>query len=163
MMLPAGPLDPVLIFLATLSMMSAIIALESRQIVYGAVSLIVMFLGISAIFLYLGGLYLGVVQLGVYVGAIGVLILFAVILVGESRTPEPNVNRIIGATAAMIVLGSLLMGFTALQMLTPYQHAGISGLPQVASRLMRDYGLVIVALGSLLASTAFGSVIITRR
>ncbi len=163
MIFPPGPLDPIIIFLATLSVMSAIIALESRQIVYGAVSLIVMFLGISAIFLYLGGLYLGVVQLGVYVGAIGVLILFAVILVGESRTPEPNVNRIIGATAAMIVLGSLLVGFTALQMLPAPHHVGAQELSRIASRLMRDYGLVIVALGSLLASTAFGSVMITRR
>ena len=155
--------DPVLVFLAAVTIVSAILALESRQIVYGAVSLVVVFIGVSALFLYLGGLYLGVVQLGVYVGAIAVLILFAVILVGESRTPEPNINRIIGLTATIIVLGSLLVGIEALQAMASLAYPAAPPISSLAKTLVENYSLVLVLLSGLLASAAIGSVIITRR
>lgn len=158
-----GQPDPVLVFLASMTIASAIVALEARQVVYGAMSLILSFLGMSLIFLYLGGLYLGVVQIGVYIGAIAVLILFAVILIGEARTQETNVNRLVGVSGALIVLASLLVGFSVLPGLgASYRLVG-PGLEELSVMLIGEYGLALIIIGVMLATVATGAVIVTRR
>jgi NADH-quinone oxidoreductase subunit J len=155
--------DPVLVFLASMTIVSAVLAIESKQVVYGAVSLILSFLGMSLIFLYLGGIYLGVVQIGVYIGATAVLILFAVILVGEVKTPESNLNRILGVVAASIVLISLLVGFSALPNLGLSYKLVNSSIEELARELVTSYWLALITIGVMLATVALGAVIITRR
>jgi NADH:ubiquinone oxidoreductase subunit 6 (subunit J) len=90
------------------TVLTAIIALESRSLVYGAISLGGFFLGLALFFFYLGLFYLGIFQLLVYVGAVSVLILFAVMVVGEpSKKPLP------GRLGGFGFLGGLLLGLAA--------------------------------------------------
>src|SRR5579884_2635909 len=72
------------IILVIFSSVAAILSLESRSLVYGAVSLAIFFLGLS-LFFYLGLTYLAIFQVAVYVGAIAVLIMFTVMVVGEGQ------------------------------------------------------------------------------
>jgi NADH:ubiquinone oxidoreductase subunit 6 (subunit J) len=86
----------------------ALLALESRSLVYGAISLGGFFLGLSIFFFYLGLFYLAVFQLLVYVGAVSVLILFAVMVIGEPSKPSP-----VGRFGGFGFLGGLLLALAA--------------------------------------------------
>ncbi|HVP23498.1 MAG TPA: NADH-quinone oxidoreductase subunit J [Conexivisphaerales archaeon] len=86
----------------------ALLALESKSLVYGAVSLSGFFLGLSLFFFELGLLYLGVFQLLVYVGAVSVLILFAVMVIGHTPR-KPTVGRFGG----LGFLGGLFIALAA--------------------------------------------------
>src|SRR5579883_1856324 len=55
------------IILVIFSSVAAILSLESRSLVYGAVSLAIFFLGLSLFFFYLGLTYLAIFQVAVYV------------------------------------------------------------------------------------------------
>lgn len=99
-----------LIILAFTSLM-ALMALESKSLVYGATSLGGFFLGLSIFFFYLNLLYLAIFQLLVYVGAVSVLILFAVMVIGEPSKPPPR-----GRFGGFGFLGGLLLALAAVFM-----------------------------------------------
>lgn len=68
----------------------AILSVVSRDIVRAALALIISMFTVAAVYIMLNAQFLGVVQILVYVGAIGVLILFAVMLTKKTMGRENN-------------------------------------------------------------------------
>ncbi|MGH9909726.1 MAG: NADH-quinone oxidoreductase subunit J family protein, partial [Nitrososphaerales archaeon] len=73
--------DPGFIAVAVITVVSAIIALEFKEIIYGALALAVSLLGIAAFFVLLDANFVAMFQVAVYVGAIVVLVIFTIMLV----------------------------------------------------------------------------------
>jgi len=67
-------------FLAAITLVSVLVMLRSKEITHSVVYLATAFLTIAAMFVMLGAEFLALVQILVYVGAIVVLILFAIML-----------------------------------------------------------------------------------
>jgi len=67
-------------FLAAFTLASVLMMLRSKEITHSVVYLAAAFLSIAAMFVMLGAEFLALVQILVYVGAIVVLILFAIML-----------------------------------------------------------------------------------
>ncbi len=70
----------------------AVMVVSARDIVRAALSLILTMLAVAAVYIMLNAQFLGVVQVLVYIGAIGVLILFAVMLTKKSMGGDEDVN-----------------------------------------------------------------------
>ena len=64
---------------------SAIVALEAKEIVYGAIGLAGSLFGVATLFFFLNAPYVAVFQIAVYIGAVAVLILFTVMLVRQEK------------------------------------------------------------------------------
>ena len=77
--------DAIFYGVAVLTIGSAIISLESKELIYGAIALAISMLGIAGFFLLLDAPFVAMFQIAVYVGAVAVLVIFAVMLV---RTQE---------------------------------------------------------------------------
>ena len=73
--------DPIFIAIAVMTIGSAIVALESRELVYGAIALAISMLGVAGFFLILDSPFVAMFQITVYVGAVAVLVIFTVMLV----------------------------------------------------------------------------------
>ena len=73
--------DVALLIIAVLTITAAIAAIEAQEIVYGAVSLAGMFLGIAGLFVLLDAAYAAMFQITVYVGAVAVLVFFTIMVV----------------------------------------------------------------------------------
>ena len=89
---------------------AAILAIEARDLVYGAAALGIAFLGVAGLFFLLDAAYVGWFQIAVYIGAVVVLILFTVMLVGPKKGETPLGLKRVSLLAAMLV--SLLLGMT---------------------------------------------------
>ena len=89
---------------ATLAVASAIAMLFMRSAVHSALMLIVNFFCIAVFFLTLGSAFLFVVQIIVYAGAIMVLFLFVIMLLGVDRQEDLH-ERIPGQRWIAILLG----------------------------------------------------------
>jgi NADH-quinone oxidoreductase subunit J len=99
------PLDNVVFWVfAPISVGSAIAMLFQRNAVHAALLLIVNFFTIAVFFLILGAPFLFAVQIIVYAGAIMVLFLFVIMLLGVDRD-ESLIERIRGQRTAAIALG----------------------------------------------------------
>src|SRR6266436_10322784 len=110
--------DLTFLALATVTVASAILALEARDLVYGAAALGISFLGVAGLFFLLDAAYIGVFQIAVYIGAVVILILFTVMLVGpakgEGSTEFRRTALFIGILVAMMLgVGGALASPTA--------------------------------------------------
>ena len=90
------PLDNVIFWVfAPISVASAIVMLTRRNAVHAALFLIVNFFTIAVMYLLLDAPFLFAVQIIVYAGAIMVLFLFVIMLLGVDRTEAPG-ERLFG-------------------------------------------------------------------
>src|ERR671919_2628378 len=96
--------------LAILTIGSSIVALESRELVYGAIALAISMLGIAGFFLILDSPFVAMFQITVYVGAIAVLVIFTVMLVRTqalfSITEDKN-RKLAGIIFMLIFIGGI--------------------------------------------------------
>jgi NADH-quinone oxidoreductase subunit J len=100
------PLDHVVFWVfAPISVGSAIAMLFQRNAVHAALFLIVNFFTIAVFYLVLGASFLFAVQIIVYAGAIMVLFLFVIMLLGVDRE-ETLIERLRGQRTLAIVLGT---------------------------------------------------------
>jgi NADH-quinone oxidoreductase subunit J len=100
------PLDHVVFWVfAPISVGSAIAMLFQRNAVHAALFLIVNFFTIAVFYLVLGASFLFAVQIIVYAGAIMVLFLFVIMLLGVDRE-ESLVERLRGQRTLAVVLGA---------------------------------------------------------
>ena len=111
---------------AAIVLCGAVGVVISRNPVHSALSLVATLFGIAVLFLQLDAELLAAVQVIVYTGAIVVLILFVIMLLGVDReddlSTEPLVGqRILAGIAVAALFGSLVLVFVGVN-----QH-GLSG------------------------------------
>lgn len=66
----------------------SVLTVYSKNIVHSALYLLGTFAGVAALYIFLNAPFIGVAQILVYIGAVGVLILFAVMLTRRSIMEE---------------------------------------------------------------------------
>src|SRR3954452_13154827 len=96
--------------LALVTVVSAIAALSLRNLVHCALALAVTFAGLAGLYLRLDAQFVGFAQILVYVGAVAILIVFAILLTRGSGPPEASVfssNWFVGVAIALVVFGLL--------------------------------------------------------
>lgn len=80
-------------FISLVIILFSLLTIVSRDIVRAAISLIVSLFSVAGLYILLNAQFLGVVQILVYVGAVGVLIMFAVMLTKTTDIGRgPNVR-----------------------------------------------------------------------
>jgi len=94
---------------AALALVSALGVVTLRNPMYGAISLLVTFLAVAALFLLRGAEFVGMVQIFVYGGGIMVLFLFVIMLINLHRLAEVKIFGGLSPLAA--VVGVLLLAF----------------------------------------------------
>ena len=85
--------DGVFVGLSVITIGSAIISLESRELLYGGIALAVSMLGIAGYFIILDAPFVAMFQIAVYVGAVAVFIIFTVMLVRSPNTVTKKETR----------------------------------------------------------------------
>jgi NADH-quinone oxidoreductase subunit J len=94
---------------AFLALAGALGVVTMRNPMYGAISLLLTFLAVAALFLLRGAEFVGIVQIFVYGGGIMVLFLFVIMLVNLHRLPE--IKLFGGRSPLAAVLAVLLLAF----------------------------------------------------
>ena len=137
--------------LAPISVGSAVAMLFMRNPIHSALLLILNFFTIAVFFLMLGSSFLFVVQIIVYAGAIMVLFLFVIMLLGVDREDSLR-ERIAGQRWVAIALG---VGLVAEVATAVRLGVGLSGTsPAITSTLNQGTGSV-KALADVLFSSYF--------
>src|ERR1041384_7790131 len=90
---------------------SGIAAISMRNLVHCALALTAAFAGLAVAYLQLGAQFVGFAQVLVYIGAVAILIVFAILLTrGSETTPQriASPGWVTGAAATVAVLGTLV-------------------------------------------------------
>ena len=150
--------------LAALLTVSAIAAVSLRNLVHCALSLIVTFAAMAGLFIQLGAQFVGFAQVLVYVGAVAILIVFAILLTRSGDASDQPKRRgfwwvgIAIAFAVFGVLAKVILSSTVVRREIP-------GLPtatvrQIGDQLMTNFVLPMEVIALLLTAAMLGAVII---
>ena len=120
---------------APISVAAAIGMVLSRNAVHSALFLIVNFFCLAVFFLVLGSPFLFAVQIIVYAGAIMVLFLFVIMLLGVDRR-ESLVERLKGQRSLAVLLGAGLIAelFTAIRLGVGLSSRAAPGFDEAVNR-----------------------------
>src|SRR3972149_2545358 len=98
------------IIIAALTIAAAVAAMSLRNLVHCALALVVAFAGLAAAYLQLDAQFVGFAQILVYIGAVAILIVFAILLTRGGEAPQGSVfsaAALWGVLVAAAVFGTL--------------------------------------------------------
>jgi NADH-quinone oxidoreductase subunit J len=147
-----------------LTLASAMAAMSLRNLVHCALALTVTFAGLAAFYMQLDAQFVGFAQVLVYIGAVAILIVFAILLTHRDEPPRPSIfsaTWVVGvgiAVAVFGVLGGLVLSSQAVTRKVP-PPPDIS-VRQIGEQLMTRFILPLEVIGLLLTAALIGAVII---
>jgi NADH-quinone oxidoreductase subunit J len=156
--------------IAPLAVLSALGLVIARKAVHGAMFIAVTMICLAVLYIALEAPFLGVVQIVVYTGAIMMLFLFVIMLVGvdtsDSRVETIRGQRVAGVLAGL-GFGVLLVAVTA-NALLPAPAGMSSAAPDgnviaIADRIFFRYVFAFEVTSALLITAALGAMVLTHR
>ncbi|MEM0495861.1 MAG: NADH-quinone oxidoreductase subunit J [Candidatus Nitrosocaldus sp.] len=157
--------DPYFIAVSVITVASAIIALEFRELIYGAIALAITLLGIAMFFVLLDATFVAMFQITVYVGAVVVLIIFTIMLVRREawlKLDEGGRRRVMGAVIALAVIG-LVGALLAGSSIARWQASeNTPTLIQIGEEMLTYYSPAFIALAFTLAASVIGALVLAK-
>ena len=161
------------LILALIAVVSAVGMLTSTNAVHAALFLVTNFVCIALFYLGLNAPFLAMVQITIYTGAIMVLFLFVIMLLGAAQVSLRSTLRWHGPLAVVLVL--MLIGVAGVMAFSPAVNNNLTsplalqeastafGSPQaVGEALFSNYLLPFQMVGILLLVAMIGAVVLTR-
>ena len=156
-----------LLFLALSAMLlgSAILVVALRDIIKCGIALMAAFASLAGLYVMLGDPIVAGTQVLVYIGAVSVLILFAIMLTQTKNAPTRLVFQTQAAIAAVaaVVVGAVIVGAILATQWPAETHRLATSTAKVATLLFHDYVLPFEVVSVLLTVSVVGAVYLARR
>jgi NADH-quinone oxidoreductase subunit J len=157
--------DIVFFVLAEILIGSGLLVVTMRDIIRCGLAMIVCFGALAGIYVTVGAPLVAAAQVLVYIGAISVLILFAIMLTQTKDAPARLVfqTQAVGAGIAAIILAGIIaltVGATDWGAVAARVHTGTDQLARV---LFADYVLPFEIVSVLLLAAVVGGVFLAKR
>ena len=164
-------MSPVLFWFFTLLMLAfAVLVVINRNPVASALSLVVSFLCLAALFVGLDAYFIAVIQVLVYAGAVMVLFLFIIMLLDLKAEQRRNFNLLAVAGGAAVSVGFIaelvlvLNRFKLGSSTFPTLRAErIDDVREVGMTLFTTHNLPFQVIGVLILVATIGVVVLSRR
>jgi NADH-quinone oxidoreductase subunit J len=150
----------------------------NRNPVASALSLVVSFLGLAALFMSLDAFFVGIIQVLVYAGAVMVLFLFIIMLLNLQTEERRRINWLAaagGTGVAVILLVQICFVIRRFQAarqtfrpLASHVQSGVEGSTtddvwNIGALLFRNYNLPFQIIGVLVLVATIGVVLLSKR
>ena len=143
--------------------------LLSTNTIYSALYLVINFIAVGVIYLTLGAPFVALAQITVYAGAIMILFLFVIMMLGAEKLKEQQ-EPLKWQRPAAIILGLLVIGEgiyalltkVGMQMLTNPPSETLADPKAIGTLLYTKYALPFEITSVLLLAAAVGAVVLTR-
>jgi NADH-quinone oxidoreductase subunit J len=155
------------VILSLLTLAGAVTAMTLRNLVHCVLALTVAFAGLAMLYLQLNAQFVGFAQILIYIGAVAILIVFAILLTRGSE----NLGQTLFSSGWVAGIGIALAVFAVLAgafLTSRALPAGPASPPQptvaaIGQQLMTKYVLPLETLGLLLTAALIGAVVIAMR
>ena len=153
--------------LSVLTVAGGLAAVLLRNLVHCALALTVAFAGLALLFLQLDAQFAGFAQILIYIGAVAILVVFAILLTRGSETPKKGEGGVFSRTwLAGLVIAAAVFAVLGWAVLTTVPALGDEGtvpqvtVQQIGQALMGRYVLPLEIVALLLTAATIGAVIV---
>ena len=149
--------------LSAITIGGALMIIVSRNLIHAVVFLILSFIGVAGLFITLSADFLALVQILVYVGAIAVLMLFAILLTPRAgRDNEENSLRY----PAMVLMGLVIAAGTFVALDTdwgPMREAAVGTQAKIIGESLINAYVLPFEIGAVMLTAALvGAIALAR-
>ena len=148
------------------TIISAVMVVQSKHLLYSAIALLFTFVGVAGLYIFLCADFIAAVQVVCYVGGILVLIVFGIMLTNKITSvniSHTSVQRGIGATVVLGILAGI--GFMIIN--TQWYQVAATEPAQttetIGRLLMMDYLLPFEVASLLLLGALIGATTLSRK
>ena len=173
-----------LVLIAVVTLATAAVALSLRNLIHSALLLIASWFGIAAFYLWAGAEFVAFAQVLVYVGAVSMVVLFAVLLTRRSRADTVIAPDSVARAISAVITGVAVFGVLGVAILkTSLGHlspAGVPALPggtsvspviaaptatvrDIGIQLMSTHAAALLIIGILLTVALLGAVVLAAQ
>ena len=157
-------MSPIFYLLAALTICGGLAAVLLKNLVHCALATTVAFAGLALLYLELDAQFAGFAQILVYIGAVAILIVFAILLTRGSDVPMDGVfsrtwavGLVIAAAVFAVLAWAILQSVRAVP-----QQAAVPAVTvrDIGNALVGRYVLPLEIVGLLLTAATIGAVIV---
>ena len=156
---------------AAITLIGSIGVVVARNPIHSALLLVMTLFGVAVLFVAQQAHFLAAVQVIVYAGAIVVLFLFVIMLLGVDRSDDLEVEPLRGQRPTAIILGALAVAELFLLARTQWATGRVAALPegegsnveQLARVIFTRYLFPFEVTSVLLVIAVIGAVVLARR
>ncbi len=162
----------IFVLVAGMTLTGAILMVTLRNIVRSVLAMIMAFVGIAGLYLVLEAEFLAAIQVLVYVGAVAVLVLFAIMLtqrVADPSRPANNSQAWLAFTAAVGLFGILSAVISPLKWPSlpaiptlPNSTEPVSSVTNLGAQLLGAYAIPFEVASVVLLVALLGAIILAR-
>ncbi len=157
-------MSPIFYILAALTIGGGLAAVLLKHLVHAALATTVAFAGLALLYLELDAQFAGFAQVLVYIGAVAILIVFAILLTRGSDLPKDGVfsrtwfsGLVIAAAVFAVLAWAVIRSVSAV----PQQAAvPVVTVRDIGNALVGRYVLPLEIVGLLLTAATVGAVIV---
>jgi len=157
----------VFLLLAAVATGSALLVVTTRNMIHAALWLVVTLGSVAGVYLVLAAEFVAWVQILIYVGAVVVLLLFALMLTKAPTGPQPDLDavRVVPAAVVAALVGALLVttvlaGFSGVEL---DLDAVVVGSAEVTgATIFEKWVLPFEVLSVLLLAALIGAIVLSR-
>lgn len=159
----------IFILLGIIAVASALAMLLSRNTVYSALFLILNFLAVAVIYILMGASFVALSQIAVYAGAIMVLVLFVIMLLGTQQLDPRETLKWQRPLAIVLTLALIIQGAYTLVTRYGFQYATLAASPEFVDPknlgmvLFQKHSLPFEVTSVILLVAAIGAVVLTHK
>jgi len=153
---------------AGLTVGSGLAAMSFRNIVHCALLLSVTFAGLALLYLQLDAQFVALAQILIYIGAVAILIVFAILLTrGSDIGPKSSRSAMTVGSGVVIALGAFVTITKAILssglMRQPEGALRVPTVQQIGKGLMADYVVPLELVALLLTAALIGAAVIAMQ
>jgi len=157
-------MSPIFYLLAALTIGGGLATVLLKPLVHAALATTVAFAGLALLYLELDAQFAGFVQILVYIGAVAILIVFAILLTRGSDLPKDGVFSRTWAMGLVIAAAVFaVLGWAVLQSVRAVpQQTGVPAVTvrDIGNALVGRYVLPLEIVALLLTAATIGAVIV---
>jgi len=156
------------VLIAFLTLASAAIAMSLRNLIHSALLFVFSWVGIAAFYLWAGAQFVAFAQILVYVGAVSMIVLFAVLLTRQGNPTPIESASLPRAIGALVAAGGVagLLGGSVLSMpldVSAAKPAAIVSVKSIGEQLMGSHAAALLIVGIILTVALLGAVVIAAQ
>jgi NADH:ubiquinone oxidoreductase subunit 6 (subunit J) len=155
-----------LLIIALLLLGSAAAAMLLRNLIHSALLLIASWAGVAVFYLWAGAEFVAFAQVLIYVGAISMVVLFAVLLTRQNQVtdmlvePAARTRAASGLTVAACMAAVFSAAILASNFPSPAVSAPATSVRQIGLELMHRHGAALLIVGVILTVALLGATIL---
>lgn len=158
-----------LVFLLTLGViiLGAVVATTSRRLVRCVAGLALCFTGVAGVYYFLLSPFVAMMQMLIYVGAVSILIAFAVMMAdpedhtGTSSRANVLASPLGASVGAMLFAALSILGLTTKWQSFPRQGSG--DIKQIGMVLLTSHSMVFEVISIVLLMAIIGALVLARK